>query len=117
LARRVGRLPARALRLGSDDATTGYLRDLFRGVTDDTWASRDRSEDYLHALEQITIPVAAVLGSRDRIMCHPRSGEAFARRCGGRVAVFHAPVGHMELVTRSHGWPAIIEAVEWAVRG
>jgi predicted alpha/beta hydrolase len=113
---KVGSLPARRLRFGSDDAPDSYVRDLFRGVTGDAWQSRDGREDYLAALPSVTVPVAAVVGDRDRVMCHPTAGEAFARRCSGEVAFFHAPVGHMELATSPHGWPAVVDAVEWTLR-
>jgi pimeloyl-ACP methyl ester carboxylesterase len=114
LAKRAGGIPARWLRLGSDDASSLYVRDLFRGVTDGAWRSADAADDYLAALRNVTVPVAVVLGERDRILCHPTSGEAFARRCRGAVALFHAPVGHVELVTSDRARATVIEAVEWA---
>jgi alpha-beta hydrolase superfamily lysophospholipase len=114
LADRASGIPARRFRFGTDDASLPYIRDFFAGVTADWWGSRDRSEDYLASLRQVTAPVAAVLGTRDRVMCHSRSGEAFARRCGGRVAFFHAPADHMELVKSEPGMKAVTDAVEWA---
>ncbi|MBX3232957.1 MAG: alpha/beta fold hydrolase [Labilithrix sp.] len=96
VADRAGVFPARALRLGTDDASAPYLHDLLRGVTSGTWASA-RGDDYLAAAVDVKVPVAAVVGARDRIMCHPACGERFARRCGGPVSVFTAPCGHMAL--------------------
>jgi predicted alpha/beta hydrolase len=115
ISERVGSMPARRLRVGSDDAPDAYLRDLFRGVTEGAWKSRDGQDDYLAALSNVTVPVASVLGERDRLMCHPSAGEAFARGCRGDVAFFRALVGHMELVTREEGWPAVVDAVEWTL--
>lgn len=114
VAERAGGIPARRLGIGSDDASRRYLDDLFRGVTDGAWRSADASDDYLAALTNVNVPVAVVLGARDRIMCHPASGEAFARRCAGPVRSFHAPVGHMELVTSQRARSRVIDAVEWA---
>jgi alpha-beta hydrolase superfamily lysophospholipase len=117
-AARMPKIPAlERLRAGRGDASTPYVRDVVRSVTDGTWMSRDGSADYLCGLANVKVPVGAVLGDRDRMRCHPSSGEAFVRRCAGRVAVFHAAAGHMELVTSHRAWPAVLEAVEWAVRG
>jgi predicted alpha/beta hydrolase len=114
IAARAGGIPARRLRIGSDDAPELYLRDLLRVVTQREWRSRDGSDDYLASLALVKAPVAAVLGAHDLLTCPPSSGEAFARRCSGPVAVFRAPVGHMDLVTSARARPAVIDAVEWA---
>ena len=113
IAARAGGIPARRLRIGSDDAPERYLRDLLRGVTHREWRSRDGSDDYLASLALVKVPVAAVLGELDLVTCPPSSGEAFARRCSGPVAFFRAPVGHMDLVTSARARPALIDAVEW----
>lgn len=114
IAARAGGVPARRLHLGSDHVPDAYLRDLLRGVTHREWRSRDGSDDYLASLALVKVPVAAVLGAADLIHCHPSSGEAFARRCGGPVAFFRAPTGHMQLVTSPRARPAVLDAVEWA---
>lgn len=109
-------IPARRLRFGSDDASERYVEDIFGFATHGEWKSRDRHDDYLASLANVKIPVAAVVGDRDRIMCHPRSGEAFARRCAGPVAIFHARhAGHMALVTSELAHPTVIDAIEWAM--
>lgn len=115
VAARAGKLPVRRMRIGSDDASLPYLRDLFRGVTEGTWRSADGRDDYLASLAKIRVPFANVLGDRDRINCHPACGERLARRCSGRVEIFRAPVDHMGLVTDSRAHPAVVRAVEWAV--
>jgi pimeloyl-ACP methyl ester carboxylesterase len=112
---RASGLPARRLRLGTDDASGRYVADLFRGVTDDAWSSADGRDDYFACLAQVRVPVAAVLGERDRLLCHPDSGEAFARRCAGPIAVFGAPAGHMDLVTDERSRTVVAQAVDWAV--
>lgn len=106
-------IPARRLRIGSDDASERYVDDLLRSIHADEWKSADGQDDYQRALSRVIVPVAAVLGDRDRILCHPASGEAFARRCAGPVECFRAPVGHMELVTSADAWFATKDAVEW----
>ncbi len=115
VADRIGSIPARRLRIGSDDASARYTHDLLRVVTDGVWGSSDGDEDYFDALRNVKVPVAAVLGDRDRITCHPSVGEAFARRCTGPVQVFRAPVGHMELVASETARRAVVDAIEWAL--
>lgn len=114
ISKHVEMFPARRIGIGSDDASDRFLRELFRGVTDGSWSSAD-GVDYLDALSNVKVPVAAVIGDRDRLMCAPGSGESFARRIGGPLLTFHAPVGHMDLVTSPRGWGAISNAVSWAL--
>lgn len=117
LSNRANGFPARRLRFGSDDASAPYLRDLFRVVTDGRWSSADGAEDYRLAMANVTVPVAAVVGDADRIMCHPSCGEAFARSCAGAVRVFHVPkAGHMDLVKSARAFPIVSDAVSWAFR-
>jgi predicted alpha/beta hydrolase len=113
-AARIGRVPARALRLGSDDASVRYIDDLFRITRRATWRSTDGKDDYLAALATVTIPVANVVGKGDRLMCHPDAGEAFLKRCAGPTALFSAPAGHMDLVTSSRHHGVVLDAVRWA---
>ena len=112
---RIGKLPARALRFGSDDESARYMADLFRTVRRGTWTSADGADDYLAALANVDIPVANVLGDRDRITCHPSVGAAFVRACRGPTATFHADAGHMDLVTSSRHHGVIVAAVKWAI--
>lgn len=112
---RAGGVPARRLRLGSDDAPAPFVDDLRRLVADGAWRSADGEDDYLRSLARVKVPVAAVVGDRDRVLCPPSAGEALARRCAGAVACFHAPVGHMALVTSAAGHPSVVAAVAWAL--
>ncbi|MBX3196890.1 MAG: alpha/beta fold hydrolase [Labilithrix sp.] len=112
---RAGGIPARRLRIGSDDAADRWFRALLGVATRGAWKSADARDDYFAALGEVRVPVAAVLGDRDRINCHPAAGEAFARRCSGPVEVFRAPVGHMGLVTSARGHGAVLAAVAWAI--
>ena len=114
IAGRARRFPARWLRLGSDDATERYLRDLFRGVTESTWGSADGRDDYLANLVRVTIPFANVLGTRDRIMCGPASGEAFTRVVAGPTTTFRADADHPGLVTKASSHPVVLDAIAWA---
>jgi predicted alpha/beta hydrolase len=118
---RVGRLPARRLRLGSDDASGRCVRDLLRFMREDRWASEDGADDYLASLGRVVVPVSAVSSDGDRMTCHPASAELFARRLGGPLDLVRiersddgrrAP-GHMAMVTTSSVTRRLLEALAW----
>jgi len=118
---RVGRLPARKLRFGSDDASGRYVRDLLRFMRDDSWQSDDGRDDYLASLARVVVPVCAVSSEGDRVMCHPDSADGFARGCGGPLELVHvtrgddgrrAP-GHMALVTSDRARTQLLAALAW----
>jgi predicted alpha/beta hydrolase len=120
-AERFGRLPARALRLGSDDASARFVGDLVGFMRDERWRSEDGTDDYLASLARVTVPVCAVASTGDRLACHPASAEAFARRCGGPLRFLcvsrsedgrPAP-GHMALVTSDRARSSLVEALAW----
>ncbi len=106
-ARRVGRFPARGLRLGSDDVSLACCEDLERVARTGRWTSRDGRTDYLAALANVTVPALQIVSDRDRLECVPECGARFVACCGGPHEVVRvargddggdAP-GHMGLVT------------------
>jgi predicted alpha/beta hydrolase len=122
LASRFGRIPARRLRIGSDDATARFASDVLGFMTHDAWNSADRIDDYLGSLARVVIPVCAVASDGDRVVCHPESAELFARRCGGPVEIVRvtrsddgrrAP-GHMSMVTTPRARSQLLAALRWA---
>jgi predicted alpha/beta hydrolase len=115
-ADRFGRVPARRLRIGSDDASKTYIHDLLGVVKSERWGSADGEDDYLASLANVKVPVANVLGTRDHLMCTPAAGEAFVARCRGPVRTFHADAGHMSLVRRPEAQKRILDALEWVVK-
>ncbi|MBS2016604.1 MAG: alpha/beta fold hydrolase [Deltaproteobacteria bacterium] len=111
---RVGTVPARRLRIGSDDESARYMRDLLRVPLEGRWASDD-GVDYLASLANVTVPVAAVVSRTERLNCHHESGARFAQRCAGPVEVTRVSgVGHMELVTTPVAHGALLAALDWA---
>jgi predicted alpha/beta hydrolase len=106
-ARRVGRFPARALGLGSDDEALACCEDFERAARTGRWTSRDGRVDYLASLASVRVPVLQVVSARDRFECAPACGERFVECCGGPhdvVRVARADDGgeapsHMGLVT------------------
>jgi pimeloyl-ACP methyl ester carboxylesterase len=106
-ARRVGRFPSRALRLGSDDESVACVGDFERVARTGRWTSRDGRVDYLAALANVRVPVLQVLTAGDRFECVPECGERFIACCSGPREVVRvtgddaggpAPT-HMGLVT------------------
>ena len=106
-ARRVGRFPARALRMGSDDEAQAYFHDLGRFARTGRWTSADGAIDYLASLASVQVPVLQVVSEGDRMACRPEGGARFLRRCGGPQELMRveraddggpAP-GHMGIVT------------------
>jgi len=106
LCRRVGRFPARTLRLGSDDVARGCLDDLQRFAGTGAWTSADQRVDYLASLGRVRVPVLQVVSDGDLLECPPECGERLAARCGGPHEVVRIargddggrPPGHMGLV-------------------
>lgn len=107
---RLGYLPVRRLRLGSDDEARAYFVAFRRFWREDAWSSDDGRDDYLRAVSRVRMPVLAVSSEGDRLACAPPSAEAFARTLGSRDLVLHvvrgaAAPGHMELATRAGSHP------------
>jgi predicted alpha/beta hydrolase len=107
VTRRLGRFPARALRLGSDDEARGYVEDVARFARTGAWSSADGQADYLASLGRCRVPLLPIVSDGDRIECTPESGARFAAHLGARCEVVRvgrrddggrAP-GHMGLVT------------------
>jgi len=118
---RVGRLPARRFRIGSDDASGAVISDVLRFMREGRWTSADGADDYLASLARVVVPVCAVSSAGDLLTCHPASAEAFARRCAGPVESIRilrgddgrrAP-GHMEMVTSDRARSKLLDALDW----
>ncbi len=107
VSRSLGRFPARALRLGSDDVSLPWIEDFQRYITTGRWTSADGRVDYRAALGQVRIPVLQVVSDGDRLECPPAFGARFVAACGGPTEVLRVterdgggrPPGHMALVT------------------
>lgn len=121
-----GGFPARALRVGSDDARPSAVGAFLRTALDGSWRSDDGRDDYLAALTRVDIPVCALLSEGDRIACLPESGARFLARTRGPKASFVARASgrgpapdHMGLVTAHHAEPCRAEwerALAWLER-
>lgn len=121
LAARRDPFPARALRQGSDDESSRYMRDLARFGLTGAWRSADGRWDYLAALARVSIPVAAIASDGDRLNARPECARRFLALTGGPTRFVHvraadaggrAP-GHMQLVTTGACERAWVEAMRW----
>jgi predicted alpha/beta hydrolase len=107
MCRRLGRFPARAMRLGSDDESLAYVDDVERFARTGVWGSANGGVDYLSSLARVRIPVLQMVSNGDRIECTPDCGERFVACCGGPHEVLRIergddggpPPDHMGLVT------------------
>ena len=124
VARRVGRFPARLLRLGSDDETRAYVEDFERFARTGAWTSADGTLDYLAALARVRVPVLQMVSDGDRLACTPECGARFVARCRGAhevVRVTAADDGgpapdHMGLVTGGRAAKAWDRVEAWMRR-
>ena len=122
IVRRAGKVPARALRMGSDDASRGALSVFLRTATDGVWQSVDGRDDYFAALTRVDVPVAAIVSRGDRFICRPVSGERFlARTCGPKklTVIEQADDGtpapdHMGIATTEKCRSAWDASIAWA---
>ncbi len=107
VSRRVGRFPARLLRMGSDDESRAYFEDFERFARTGAWTSADGHVDYLAALGAVRVPVLQLVSDGDRLACVPECGARFVANCSGGHEVVRVPAGddggappdHMGLVT------------------
>ena len=117
-ARRVGKFPARALRLGSDDESLDYVEDLARFAFDGRWVSRDGTRNYLSALTEVHCPIYSIASDGDRINARPVSVERMLSRCRGPIHVDRVtqsddgsrPPGHGSLLTTERAATAFFRA-------
>jgi predicted alpha/beta hydrolase len=121
VCRRVGRFPARLLRLGSDDESRMYVEDFDRFARTGAWTSRDGTRDYMTALGNVRIPVLQMVSDGDRLECVPESGARFVAHCAGArefIRVARADDGgpapdHMGLVTSGRARSAWSRVEAW----
>jgi predicted alpha/beta hydrolase len=121
LSRRLGRFPARALRLGSDDEPRAFLGDVDRFARTGRWRSADGAVDYLTSLGRVRVPVLQMVSDGDRFECSPECGARFVARCGGPHEILRIargddggpPPDHMGLVTSGRTRSAWERAEVW----
>lgn len=118
LPRWFGRLPARRLGVGSEDASRAFVDELCRFARTDVWSTGD-DPDYRAGLLEVETPVLAIAGRGDRLLCREASWRLFhaplrhkTLRCFGRAETGFDP-GHMELLTDPRSRPIWHEVGRW----
>jgi predicted alpha/beta hydrolase len=107
LCQKRGYFPARALGLGSDDASSRVMASIERCMREGRWTSDDGKVDYGALLASIRVPVATVSSRGDPLLCHPHCARAMVARVSGprlsenlaRSDDGSPPPGHTSLVT------------------
>lgn len=92
---RVGRFPARRLRVGSNDEAPRYAHDLARFWRAGDWRARD-GFSYYRALSRVLVPVRAWVGAGDRLLSPPAEAQGI---------VSPVPGARLEVVGRRSGLP------------
>jgi predicted alpha/beta hydrolase len=115
-----GKVPAKAVGFGSEDAPATFMREFLRWSRTDSWSSPE-GVDYLASLARVRAPVLAVMGTGDKLLCHPVCGEAFHRRLTAAPLDLHVAgrgdlgfdPGHMEMVTDKRSKPLWTRIAAW----
>jgi predicted alpha/beta hydrolase len=121
VCRKRGYLPARALRIGSDDESARYMAALIRCVRHGRWTSDDGRDDYADLTSRIAVPVAVVASKGDRLFCRPECAERMVEKIRGPRLIERversddgsAPPGHMGLVTSGRVREVYRRVIEW----
>lgn len=74
--RAAGHFPARTLRMGNTDEAYDYVAQFDTWLGSGDWTDR-QGFSWWRALPAIRVPVLAIAGAADRILCRPASAERF----------------------------------------
>jgi pimeloyl-ACP methyl ester carboxylesterase len=120
MSRALGRFPARALRMGSEDEAALILAEWME------WNVRGRcigadGFDYLAALETARVPLLSVAGAGDRLFAPADACRRLLERAGSPQKTFAVvgspPLGHRGLLLASRAdercWPLV---ADWIAR-
>jgi predicted alpha/beta hydrolase len=111
VARTVGYLPARRLRLGSCDESLPFWQQMTHWQRHNDWYASDGFSYLAHA-RRLQRPVLALVGTGDRLLCRPVAARRFyAELPAARLEVVGSTTGlgydpdHMDLVTDQRSRP------------
>lgn len=115
IAKALGRFPARALRMGSEDGGAGILADWMMWNVRGRWVGSD-GFDYCAALERVETPLLAVAGRGDRLFAPPESCREVVDRLGAarkELLVVGPRLSHRGMLldprARDRCWPRVAE--------
>jgi predicted alpha/beta hydrolase len=118
-----GRFPARLVRMGSNDESRGYMRQLIDTYWQSRWRSVDGRVDYHAGLANLRTPLLAVMGKGETYWCTEESLRAFYApvpeglftlwQVGrGDHGLLRDP-GHMDIVTDPRSSPLWQSLADW----
>lgn len=105
-----GHFPSRFLRLGVSDAPYGLMRQFLEWANRSTFTNRHGDVDYWKALERVTVPVWAAVGSADKFHASPARAKKMLARLGSAEKIFIEPglssgfsrdFGHIDVIRSS----------------
>jgi len=115
LARLLGRLPARALRLGPEDEAAHIIGDWMGWNVRGRWLGRD-GFDYFAALPHLRTPFMAVAGEGDHLMAPPFACREVLDKVGAAQKKFLVGGPHLDHAgllidpkARERCWPAVAD--------
>ena len=122
LARLLGRLPARALRLGPEDEAAHVIGDWMGWNVRGRWLGRD-GFDYFAALRRLHTPLLAVAGEGDHLMAPPFACRQVFEQAGAtrkQFVVAGPRLNHSGLLidpkARDRCWPAVADWLDATFR-
>lgn len=114
VARALGRFPARALGVGSEDEAAELLADWLDWNVRGSWRGRD-GYDYWAALHTLAVPYLAVAGRSDHWLAPPSACAQVVEQIGAenKALSVHPRLGHRGLIlsrrARESAWPALAD--------
>jgi len=78
----LGRFPAKAMKQGTADEPGRMMKQFAAWAKHGSFASEDGSIDYWAALQQVTLPVLAVIGEADVFHASPQRGKKIVDALG-----------------------------------
>lgn len=117
------RFPARKLKFGNEDEAKTYTLSFLKWWKRDCWETLDGSWNYLTGLANVKVPVLAIAGAGDDLMCHPECSEKFMSHLTGATLTHRTfgigddglsfNPGHMDLITSTKSKPVWEYAAQW----
>ncbi|MBI4956168.1 MAG: alpha/beta hydrolase [Myxococcales bacterium] len=78
VVRRLGRLPARRLGIGTVDEPAAYWQSTVAWLAEERWGADGGGRDYAAGLARVRCPVLSVVSDGDRFLAHPDDAALFA---------------------------------------
>ncbi len=115
MSRPLGYLPARRLRLGSDDTPLALVQDFRHWARQDRCVRRRDGFDYLAGRARVKQPVLAFVGERDSLLCVPECNQRFLDPVPDHELRLVPQADHMSLVIDPQSQPVWEHSASWLI--